>query len=325
MYHKIINQKFLIIPLILLINIQTYLSSFITSGVNKFNDFIYLQRIKDFIKQNRSSTCSLSDGPNCLYTDNFYYNSKLFDKNNNNYSPDKEWYEFKNNSTTVNELYNNINSKILNYFSYHKISKDISYNEPVFDFETRLTFDAFDQFTKKNDIVLDSHIFTIFSDNGIRIYLEGKLKLRHDNQKLIVKGNMDYPTNTYLIIESHSLKISMDKKYFRCKSFFVRPYNKDNVKIQIIGQIRQHINIEGYDENRLVFTTSLDFSYSDEKYWHKINLSSNTFITKLVIPGNFEVDNFTFYIKGNYLYDIESQFYNHPTQKSVTLINDDEI
>ena len=323
MYQNIINQKFLIVPLILLINIQISLSSFLASGVNTFNDFIYLQRIKDFLKQNRSHTCSLSEGPNCLFTDNFYYNSKVFDKNY--YYPDKEWYELKKTSPTVYDLYYKINTKIKNFFNYHKTSKDTSRNEPVFDFETSLTFNAYDSVTKKKDIVLDSHIFITFLDNDIPIFLEGKLRLRHDNQKLVIKGNIDYPSNTFLIVESHNLKISMNKKYFRCKSFFVRPHNKNNDKIQIIGQIRQHITIEGYDENKLVFTTSLDFSYSDEKYWHKVNLSSNTFITKLVIPGGFEVDNFSFCIKGNYLYDIESQFYNHPNQKSITLVKDDEI
>ena len=325
MYRDIINQKFLIIPIILLINIQKYLSSFLNSGINQFNDFIYLQRIKDFIKQNKSNSCSLSDGPNCLFTDNLYYNSKIFDKNNNNYSPEKEWYKFKNNSTSVNELYKNINTKIINYLNYHKISKDTSRNQPVFDFEAGLNFNVFDSDTKKKDLILESHIFITFLDNSIPIFLEGKLRLRYDNKKIIVKGNIDYPSNTFLIIESNNLKISMNKKYFKCKSFFIRPYNKNNDKIKIIGQLKKHINIEGYDGNKLIFSTSVNFSYSDEKFWHKISLSSTAFITKLVIPGEIEVDNFLFSIKGNYLYEIESQFYNHPTQKSVTLINDDEI
>ena len=67
------GNKYLLIKLIsiliLIININKYKSSYITCGINQLNNFIYSDRLKQYIIQNINNKCSLENGPNCYYSE----------------------------------------------------------------------------------------------------------------------------------------------------------------------------------------------------------------------------------------------------------------
>ena len=102
-------------------------------------------------------------------------------------------------------------------------------------------------------------------------------------------------------------------------------HSNDNYKVTIIGTMSRNLAIEGYNNNKLVFSTNYKFSYFDEKYWNKIILTNEYFINKLVLPGNIEIDNLRLSIENNNVYDLQTVFYNHPYKKTIDLVNDNDI
>ena len=60
----------------------------------------------------------------------------------------------------------------------------------------------------------------------------------------------------------------MNGKNFKCISFYVRPkslYDNEKYKVTIIGAISRNLSIEGYNNNKLVFSTNYKYSNFNEK------------------------------------------------------------
>ena len=102
-------------------------------------------------------------------------------------------------------------------------------------------------------------------------------------------------------------------------------HSNDNYKVTIIGTLTRNLAIEGYNNNKLVFTSNYKYSYFDEKYWTKIIINNDLFINRLILPGNIEIDNICLSVENNNVYDLQSLFYNNNNKKIVELINDNDI
>ena len=319
--------------LIIFFIIKNVILSCLPNGINQLNNLIYLQRLSFYAYQNNKIKCSLSDGPFCYYFESSYIES-LF-KENQTLRKDyveKDWISLKDslNAYLIQETYEELTNKFTNYVQ--RILNDDGQNQklPTHENQIDLTFDNYDHLTINNDIYLDKKIFVPLQNEKISITIDGKIRLKYDKSetKVIFGDIIDYPSKTYAIIESNRVVITMNGKNFKCISFYVRPkslYDNEKYKVTILGTISRNIAIEGYNNNKLVFSTNYKYSYFDEKQWTKIILSNDLFINKLIIPGNIEIDNLSLSVENNNVYEIESLFYNDPKRKTIDLINDNDI
>ena len=317
---------------ILLLYLKFSFLTFLPTGINQLNNFIYFQKLTYYNFQNTNNKCSFEDGPYCYFIEPLYI--KLLEKENQTLKKDyieKDWISLINDLNIYNfqEKYDDLYNKIQNYYLKNANKNDKDQKVPIQEYRVSITFDKYDSITINKDIYLDKISFLKFDNEIISLVIEGKIKLKYEKSNIVVKNIMDYPSKTYAIIESNRLVITLGGKNFKIISFFVRPknlYNNDEkYKVTIIGSMSKNINIDGYNGNKLVFSSNYKFSYTDEKYWNKIIFSNDVFINKLIIPGNFEIDNILLSVEGNYVYDIESLFFHDQKRKTINLINDNDI
>ena len=316
---------------LLLLYLRNSNLTFLPIGINQLNNFIYFQRLTYYDYQNANNKCSLEEGPNCYFIEPLYI--KSLKKENQTLKKDyieKDWISLTDdlNVYTYQEIYDDLLNKIKKYYNNNINKNDKEQKVPIQEFHIYITFEKYDSITINKDIYLDKITYLSYENERIPLVIEGKIRLKYEKSNIIVKNIMDYPSKTYAIIESNRAIISLSGKNFKIISFYVRPkniYNDENIKITIIGSIQRNIAIEGYNNNKLVFSSNYQFSYVDEKFWNKIMISNNLFINKLIIPGNFEIDNILLSVEGNYVYDIQSLFYHDPKRKTIDLINDNDI
>jgi hypothetical protein len=282
--------------------------------------------------QSYSSQCSLSEGPFCYYFEPFYI--RLLENENETLKKDfieKNWISINfdyNEFSSYQDLYNGLEQKMTNYYQKNLNKIDKNQKVPIQEEQIDITFERYDSITIQNDIYLEKRTYLSSQSGKIPLIIDGIIKLKYDKSNLIVQNMMDYPSKTYAIIESNRVSINLDGKKFRIISFYVRPrnrYSDENHKVTIIGSMTKFIMIEGYNDNKLVFSTNYQFSYFDEKQWTKIIIDNNIFINKLKLPGNLEIDNISLSVEGSKVYNIESLFYNDPKRKTMDLINDNDI
>ena len=319
--------------LILLICIKTSLLTYLSSGIAQINNLIYLQRLSEFIYQINNNECSLSHGSNCFFTESSYIQS--LKKENKTFKEDyveKDWIQINNdlNIYSIQEIYDDLGNEIDSYVRRIMNKNDEEQKLPTQENQMDITFEKYDLITVNNDIYLDKKTYYWLYNDKITLVIDGKIRLKYDKSKtqIIMKDLIDYPSKTYAIIESNKAILSLDGKKFKCFSLYARPkslINDENQKVTIIGTISKDIVIEGYNMNKLVFSTTYRITYFEEKQWTKVILPNEYFITKLVIPGNFEIDNISLSIENNQVYDIQSLFYNDPKRKTIELINDKDI
>ena len=314
---------------IFLLYIHITILSIIPSGINQLNNLLYLQKLSYFDYQINMNQCSLVEGPYCYYTEPFYIKSlntenQIFKKE----YIEKDWILLYNdvNIYTYEEIFNNLENKIKKYYNYMVNQKDK--NEiPIQEYQISISFEQYDSLTFKEDFYLTKMTSMQFMEKIILV-LEGKIRLKYDKSKIISNNIKDYPSKTYAIIESNFATISLNGKKFRFISFYVRPkniYEGNNYKVTIIGSMTKNINIEGYSNNKMMFSANYQFSYSDMKQWNKIYITTDLFFDKIKIPGNIEVDNILLSVEGNFVYDIQSLFFNDPKKKTVDLVDDSDI
>jgi hypothetical protein len=317
--------------IILLLQIRFSFLTFLPNGIDQLNTLLFAQRLSFFVYQLNINKCSFNDGPYCFFIEQSYIKS-LFDENQvikKDYI-EKNWVELNNNFNeySLEETLEDLTKKINNYFQRNLKEYDQEQKLPIQQFQIDITFDNFDSLTKNNDIYLDKKTLITTYSETIRLNIDGKVRLKYDKNRQDVKDIMDYPSRTYAIFESSRISLTLDGRNFRCISFFVRPksmYNNDNYKITIIGTLTKNLLIEGYNNNKLVFSSNYRYSYFDEKYWTKIMINNDLFINKLVLPGNIEIDNICLSVENNNVYDLQSLFYNDRYKKTVELINDNDI
>lgn len=306
--------------------------SFLQNGINQLSNLIYLQRLSILAFQSYSNKCSFSEGPYCFYFEPYYI--RALEKENQTLKKDfieKKWisinYDY-NEFSSYQDLFSDLEQKITNYYKKNVDKIDKNQKVPIQEEQIGITFERYDPITINNDIYLEKRTYISSQSGTIPLIIDGVIKLKYDKTNLIVKNMMDYPSKTYAIIESNRVSISLDGKKFRIISFFVRPRNRfsdENHKVTIIGSMTKFIMIEGYNDNKLVFSTNYQFSYFDEKQWTKIIIDNNVFINKLRLPGNIEIDNISLSVEGSKVYNIESLFYNDPKRKTIELISDNDI
>ena len=310
--------------LILLININRYLSSYLSCGINQLNSFIYSDRMKVFIIQKLSEKCSISSGPNCYYTENLKNikleeeNTKLIEENiiSDDFSDfNKEWANLYNKAKNSNyfEVYNELESSILEYKKNNLLKNDSQQIPPVFNLYLSLTFESYDDMTIKEDIYAYSSKVIRFYTENIVLEIIGKLRLRYGEDSKD-KNPMKYPTKTYGIIESPTLSIKLGGKIFICEYFFLRKRN-DNI---------YKINIEGYLGNNKVFTVEKEVNNISNKKWKKIILP-NKKIDRISLPKGIDIDNFRFVMETVKQYDITVQFHTNENKRIEELVDDSDI
>ena len=306
--------------------------SFLQNGINQLSNLIYLQRLSILAFQSYSKQCSFSEGPYCFYFEPYYI--RALENENQTLKKDyieKKWisinYDY-NEFSSYQDLFSDLEQKITNYYKKNVDKIDKNQKVPIQEEQVGITFERYDPITINNDVYLEKRTYISSPSGTIPLIIDGVIKLKYDKTNLIVKNMMDYPSKTYAIIESNRASISLDGKKFRIISFFVRPRNRfsdENHKVTIIGSMTKFIMIEGYNDNKLVFSTNYQFSYFDEKQWTKIIIDNNVFINKLRLPGNLEIDNISLSVEGSKVYNIESLFYNSPKRKTIELISDNDI
>ena len=306
--------------------------SFLQNGINQLSSLIYLQRLSILSFQSYSKQCSFSEGPFCFYFEPFYIRS--LESENQTLKKDfteKKWisinYDY-NEYSSYQDLYNDLEKKMENFYQKNLDKIDKNQKVPIQEEQIGITFERYDSITINNDIYLEKRTYLSSPSGTIPLIIDGIIKLKYDKTNIIVQNMMDYPSKTYAIIESNRVSISLDGKKFRIISFYVRPknrYSDGNHKVTIIGTMTKFIMIEGFNDNKLVFSTNYQFSYFDEKQWSKIIIDNNIFINKLVLPGHLEMDNISLSVEGSKVYNIESLFYNDPNRKTIDLISDNDI
>jgi hypothetical protein len=282
--------------------------------------------------QSYSKQCSFSEGPFCFYFEPFYIRS--LESENQTLKTEfteKKWisinYDY-NEYSSYQDLYNDLEKKMENFYQKNLDKIDKNQKVPIQEEQIGITFERYDSITINNDIYLEKRTYLSSPSGTIPLIIDGIIKLKYDKTNIIVQNMMDYPSKTYAIIESNRVSISLDGKKFRIISFYVRPknrYSDGNHKVTIIGTMTKFIMIEGFNDNKLVFSTNYQFSYFDEKQWTKIIIDNNIFINKLVLPGHLEMDNISLSVEGSKVYNIESLFYNDPNRKTIDLISDNDI
>jgi hypothetical protein len=306
--------------------------SFLQNGINQLSSLIYLQRLSILSFQSYSNQCSFSEGPYCFYFEPFYIRS--LESENQTLKKDfteKKWisinYDY-NEYSSYQDLYNDLEKKMENFYQKNLDKIDKNQKVPIQEEQIGITFERYDSITINNDIYLEKRTYLSSPSGTIPLIIDGIIKLKYDKTNIIVQNMMDYPSKTYAIIESNRVSLSLDGKKFRIISFYVRPknrYSDGNHKVTIIGTMTKFIMIEGFNDNKLVFSTNYQFSYFDEKQWSKIIIDNNIFINKLVLPGHLEMDNISLSVEGSKVYNIESLFYNDPNRKTIDLISDNDI
>ena len=310
--------------IILISNINENFSSFLPVGLNQINNFLYLDRMKVITFQNFTQKCSLNMGPNCYYIEDIKSQSyKTEDLEINDDTPLSEdyqehktkWRNIYNKSKESNyfNIYNELNRNMSEYIFKFNSKNDSEQVPPSLDLILSLTFESYDALTIRSDIyAYPSKVIRFYTEN-IHLEIIGKLKL-HYGENLKLKNENSYPSKTYGIIESPDLNIRLAGKKFICTHFFLKLRDENIYKI----------NIQGYLENRKVFSIQKEMRHMNNEIWNKINLPKQQ-IDTLVLPGGIDVDNFKFIIETRKQYDIDVQFHANNKQRIKILVEDNDI
>ena len=305
--------------LFLLINI--YKSIYLNSGIKSLNKFLYSSRISQYYYQNRKRTCSISDGPNCYFTEYDY--AEHYKQTNNENKTEKintEWIEFY--SRIPKDKYKNIMNNFINYTSnyinlYSK-EVDTEQNSQNKIYQIILNFDNFDDTTIKHDIYLEEK--SIFFEEDIIADIKGRLRLSYDKdltEKDIYLKDKDYPSKTYAIVESDYITIAFREKLFICNYLYIKSHNKMNKNEKIFFQ--------GFLKDELVFNYEyLDNKERQEK-WIKVGFPDVISVDKLLISGYYDIDNLFFTLPNIFNVD-QNEIYNMYNYKNIKmLVSNDDI
>ena len=138
-------------------------ASYILSGIKTLNNFLYLSRYKKFYKQNKTTSCSFIDGPNCYFTEkNFLYTFNQYNEKENIIIED--WNKSLKNSEKygLNNIYFFYRNKTKEYLIKNSNKIDFGQNSQGEAFTYLLTFDYFDQYTIVKDIFFEENIKKTF-------------------------------------------------------------------------------------------------------------------------------------------------------------------
>lgn len=296
---------------------------YLQSGIKSLNKFLYYSRVSKYYYQNKKKTCSLSEGPNCYFTENDY--AKHYIKTNNenkNVTINNEWVKLF--SKIPKNKYKKMMLKLYNYTkNYIKIySKEIDeeQNPQNIIFQVLVNFDVFDIDTIKHDIYLEEKMGKIIFNEEIIADIKGKLKLSYDNdksEKEIRLKDKDYPATTYGTIESDYISISFGGKLFECNFLYLKAHGPKNEKNEIL--------FYGYLGDRLMFSYNFIDQEKRKEKWIKVSFPEIISIDKLLILGYYDIDNLSFTFPNIFNFD-QDEIYNMYNYKSFQiLVSNDDI
>jgi len=308
----------------LLYFINNIKSIYLSSGIKSLNKFLYYSRISKYSEQNIDKICSISDGPNCFFTEKEYIKHYIFTKNENNINDkiNNAWVKLY--SKIPKNEYKNILEKLefntSNYINTYSNQIDEEQNPKNEIINLLMTFDTFDVDTLKGDIYLEEKMGKIIYNENVIADIKGKLLLKYDNDKSendLKNKIQDYPTNTYGVIESDFITISFRNKLFSVNFFYIKGHDEYSKY--------EPINFYGYLNDQLVYS----YTYTDNKKrkekWLKVGFPDKILVDKLLVSGTYDIDNISFHFPNSVNVDA-NEIYNMYNYKNIkTLVKNEDI
>ena len=308
----------------LLYFINNIKSIYLSSGIKSFNKFLYYSRISKYSEQNIDKICSISDGPNCFFTEKEYIKHYIFTKNENNINDkiNNAWVKLysKIPKNEYKEILEKLEFNTSNYINTYSNQIDEEQNPKNEIINLLMTFDTFDVDTLKGDIYLEEKMGKIIYNENVIADIKGKLLLKYDNDKSendLKNKIQDYPTNTYGVIESDFITISFRNKLFSVNFFYIKGHDEYSKY--------EPINFYGYLNDQLVYS----YTYTDNKKrkekWLKVGFPDKILVDKLLVSGTYDIDNISFHFPNSVNVDA-NEIYNMYNYKNIkTLVKNEDI
>ena len=308
----------------LLYIINNIKSIYLSSGIKSFNKFLYYSRISKYSEQNIDKICSISDGPNCFFTEKEYIKHYMLTRNENNINDkiNNAWVKLysKIPKNEYKEILEKLEFNTSNYINTYSNQIDEEQNPKNEIINLLMTFDTFDVDTLKGDIYLEEKMGKIIYNENVIADIKGKLLLKYDNDKSendLKNKIQDYPTNTYGVIESDFITISFRNKLFSVNFFYIKGHDEYSKY--------EPINFYGYLNDQLVYS----YTYTDNKKrkekWLKVGFPDKILVDKLLVSGTYDIDNISFHFPNSVNVDA-NEIYNMYNYKNIkTLVKNEDI
>ena len=308
----------------LLYFINNIKSIYLSSGIKSFNKFLYYSRISKYSEQNIDKICSISDGPNCFFTEKEYIKHYMLTRNENNINDkiNNAWVKLysKIPKNEYKEILEKLEFNTSNYINTYSNQIDEEQNPKNEIINLLMTFDTFDVDTLKGDIYLEEKMGKIIYNENVIADIKGKLLLKYDNDKSendLKNKIQDYPTNTYGVIESDFITISFRNKLFSVNFFYIKGHDEYSKY--------EPINFYGYLNDQLVYS----YTYTDNKKrkekWLKVGFPDKILVDKLLVSGTYDIDNISFHFTNSVNVDA-NEIYNMYNYKNIkTLVKNEDI
>lgn len=256
-------------------------STIISEGYHFFDIFYYKDIYKSIIRQKKSNKCSIEDGPNCIFIKSKDKNE--ISKDLKNIYPDKD--------TFFQETQENILLKLKEETKKINTKEKESIEDEVFSFDSPyvmslyLTFESYDEITKKGDIYAPETIDTQYDVGRITLNIIGKLRLSQKNSEkyenpLPKNIKEEGPKGTYAFVESKEVIIKFNTKS-SISSVYIKKnlYNKDDKTFYLYG----------YKDGKKIKITKLQNVPSTQ--WIKVTGDNKKYDSIGLLRG-FDYDNF---------------------------------
>lgn len=282
--------------LILFLSLITLIisGSYIKNGITEFDKFLNLEISKTYLHQYTHKTCKSTDGPRCFF----------FKKNHTKITN-------KNLTSKIQKL----SSKINDYKTSLQNSRDAFQNPPSTTLKLLVSFETFDQDTINNNKIIYmpySKDIGYFSES-VTLIVEGKLRLTYLHKQAGYLYSNNYPSGTIGIIESKHVTFRIKNKRFKCTSFYIKPHKGNSANYKLY--------ISAYDNEAQVYGQTHTMTSNE---WYKVTFP-NIYMTRLILPQGYEIDNLMFTFETVNQYDISVQFYNDRNYKYEELITEDDL
>ena len=253
----------------------------ISEGYHFFDIFYYKDIYKSLTKQKKSNKCGIEDGPNCLFIEG--KNKNEISKELKNIYPDEDNF--------FQETPENILLKLKEEAKKISTKEKESIEDEVFSFDSPyimslyLTFESYDELTKKGDIYAPETIDTVYDVGRITLNIIGKLRLSHKNsekfENLLPKSvKEEGPKGTYAFVESKEVILKFSSKS-SVSSVYIKKnsYNTENKSFYLYG----------YKEGKKQIITKIQNVPSNQ--WMKVNGDGKKYDSIGLLRG-FDYDNF---------------------------------
>ena len=297
---------------------------YLPSGIKSLNKFLYHTRVTKYVEQNKDKICSLSDGPNCFFTEKDYTKHYILTKNENNKNNkiNNDWVKLYSQipKNEYKEILQKLEFNTSNYINTYSKQSDEEQNPKNELVNLLMTFDAFDEDTIKGDIYLEEKMGKIIYNEEIIVDIKGKLLLKYDKEKPekdIKLKYQDYPSTTYAVIESDFISISFRGKLFSINYLYIKGHDEFSKY--------EPINFFGYLDDKLVYS----YTYTDNKKrnekWLKVGFPENIVVDKLMISGMYDIDNISFNFPNVINVDVNEIYSMYNYKNIKILVSNDDI